>query len=523
MKITPIVGVLIGLSRLGGAEPGALSVNPSALQAIGSVSPRYQSYNVEMIEVTGGKFWKPYAQAAQDAAKAQAGTPVGTPPSAYSYRPPIDLSNARRIKLAAALGPAYIRVSGTWANTTFFPPDDEAPATAPTGYGGVLTRGEWKGVVEFAKAVDAEIVTSFSTGAGVRDASGVWTTGQAASFLDYTQSINGRIAAAEFMNEPDLAAMGGAPRGYTTENYGRDFRIFAAFAHAKAPGMMVIGPGSVLEADLSIAPKKAGFSPLHIAGLFASPDLRVDAYDYHFYPAVSKRLAGMAPDAQVTAESELSEAHLAKTDATLAFYRRARDRDQPGKPLWVTETAEAAGGGNPWASTFLDSFRYLDQLGRLAKQGVQVVMHNTLDASDYGLLDEDTLLPRPDYWAALLWHNLMGTCVLESGIPIQEGLHVYAHSLSGVAGGVAVLVINTGGTEARSISFPAASDRYTLSATGKGLQDTGVLLNGAALALGDNDALPPLRARAQPAGEVIFDPQTITFLTFKDAGNAAAR
>ena len=27
---------------------------------IGSVSDRYQSYNVEMIEVTGGRFWKPY-------------------------------------------------------------------------------------------------------------------------------------------------------------------------------------------------------------------------------------------------------------------------------------------------------------------------------------------------------------------------------------------------------------------------------------------------------------------------------
>ena len=27
---------------------------------IGAVSERYQSYNVEMVEVTGGRFWKPY-------------------------------------------------------------------------------------------------------------------------------------------------------------------------------------------------------------------------------------------------------------------------------------------------------------------------------------------------------------------------------------------------------------------------------------------------------------------------------
>jgi len=56
--------------------------------------------------------------------------------------------------------------------------------------------------------------------------------------------------------------------------------------------------------------------------------------------------------------------------------------------------------------TFLDTFRYLDQLGRLARADVQVVMHNTLAASDYGLLDESTLQPRPKYWGALLWRQL---------------------------------------------------------------------------------------------------------------------
>ena len=140
-----------------------------------------------------------------------------------------------------------------------------------------------------------------------------------------------------------------------------------------------------------------------------------------------------------TADAALSEQWLARTDQTLAFYRRLRDEYEPGKPMWVTETADAACGGNPWASTFLDTFRYLDQLGRLAKQGVQVVMHNTLDASDYGLLDENTLEPRPNYWAALLWRKFMGTTVLEAGVPIQPGLHVYAHSLRGVPGGVALL------------------------------------------------------------------------------------
>lgn len=62
-------------------------------------------------------------------------------------------------------------------------------------------------------------------------------------------------------------------------------------------------------------------------------------------------------------------------------------------------------------SWFLDTFRYLDQAGRLAKQGVQVVAHNTLVASDYGLLDDNTLTPKPNWWGALLWRELMGTFV----------------------------------------------------------------------------------------------------------------
>ncbi|HZD64085.1 MAG TPA: hypothetical protein VE200_14965, partial [Xanthobacteraceae bacterium] len=58
---------------------------PSTMPRIGSVSERYQSYNVEMIEVTGGRFWKPYSpepdrilqQPAPDAGAPGADTPAG--------------------------------------------------------------------------------------------------------------------------------------------------------------------------------------------------------------------------------------------------------------------------------------------------------------------------------------------------------------------------------------------------------------------------------------------------------------
>src|SRR6202012_2545252 len=145
----------------------------------------------------------------------------------------------------------------------------------------------------------------------------------------------------------------------------------------------------------------------------------LDAYSYHYYGTLSERCGSKS-----TPESALSEQWLSGTDRALAFHRAMRDRFAPGKPIWLTETADAACGGNPWAATFLDTFRYLDQLGRLARAGVQGGVHNTLAASDYALLDEQGSAPRPNYWGALLWRRLMGTRVLDTGVPIQMGLHV---------------------------------------------------------------------------------------------------
>src|SRR6185503_18149667 len=124
-------------------EPSAPAVAPATMARVGTVDERYQSYNVEMLEVTGGRFWKPYgakpdasATSPTPSPKAGSDTPAGMNPDLYQYRPPIDLRRARLRKLAAGLGPAYLRVSGTWANTTYFPEPDRAPDSPPRGFSG---------------------------------------------------------------------------------------------------------------------------------------------------------------------------------------------------------------------------------------------------------------------------------------------------------------------------------------------------------------------------------------------------
>ncbi|HVT54200.1 MAG TPA: hypothetical protein VHE77_21665, partial [Dongiaceae bacterium] len=181
-----------------------------------------------------------------------------------------------------------------------------------------------------------------------------------------------------------------------------------------------------------------------------------------------------------------------------------------GTPIWLTETADTVCGGNPWAKTFLDNFRYLDQLGRLAQAGVQVVMHNTLCASDYGLLDEASFLPRPNYWAALLWGRLMGETVFDPAAPDADGLRVYAHRQRDRADAMALLILNLDRKAPRSVALAVPSERYTLSA--EPLDSGEVMLNGTALRLGAGDALPPLDGVAMPAGPMTLPPASITFL-----------
>ncbi len=492
------------------------------MKATGKVDARFQSYNIEMVEVIGGRFWRPYTSTPVKDMPAPAGGMVGLDPALFEQRSPIDLRNPRLRKLAAALGPAYLRVSGSWANSVYFQDSEQpAPAKPPSGFNGVLTRAEWKGVADFARAVDARIVTSFSGSAGTRDAAGVWTPAQAEAFLRYSKQVGAPVAAAEFLNEPNFPLASGMAPGYNGAAYGRDFAVFQPVFRKEAPGALLLGPGSVGE-GFPQAPASAG--KLQTEDLLKSFDAaKVDAFSYHLYPAVSERCAAHAPaSSQLGTEPEtaLSDDFLQRTDAAEQFYAGLRDTYAPGKPMWLTETGQSACGGDRWAATFFDSFRYLYQLGTLARRNVQVVMHNTLAASDYGLIDEASLQPRPNYWAALLWHRLMGSAVLNPGPSPSPTLKVFAQCTAGKAGSVTLLLLNVGRAKPASISIPAAGEQYRLTAAT--LQEKAVLMNGTDLALTAAGDLPALKPLPVAKGVLTLPAASISFVVV-NAGNGACR
>ena len=79
--------------------------------------------------------------------------------------------------------------------------------------------------------------------------------------------------------------------------------------------------------------------------------------------------------------------------------------------------------------------------------------HNTLASSDYGFLQHGTFEPRPNYWAVLLWQQLMGSTVYDAGV---EG-HVYCHSRKDGKNGYVYLAINNSWTETTTVEFDGSA------------------------------------------------------------------
>jgi len=507
-----------GANTTGNSDNSTIIFNLKDLKHIGTVDERYQSYNIEMVEVVGGRFWKPYSLMDSLPSSGASTSYDISQKNDQMYRQlsPVNLTDKRLMNLAKGLAPAYVRVSGTWANAIYFQDDDEPKITkAPAGFVNVLTRGQWKGVLDFIKATDSKLVTSFAVSNGVRNVHGIWTPREAEKIAGFTKRQGGEIAAAELFNEPTMPTAGGEMnKNYNGNNFAKDIAAFNTWSKTAVPNMLILGPGSVLEGLPGVSLSGLGMKMLSTDSMMsAEPHPVFEVFSYHFYGAASMRMMRSGPFS-IKAENALDASWLRRTDTVAYYYAGLRDKYNPDKPLWITETAEAAAGGDPFSATYLDCFRYLYQLGSLAKKGVKVIMHNTLSASEYSLIDQDTHLPKPNYWAAFLWTKLMGTEVYEAetGSP---GVYVFAHNMKGHEGGVTLLVINTN-KKSVPVSIPSDAEQYTL--TSSELRSKTVQLNSQELTLDDNDQLPALKGKPIKSGSVTLPATSISFFAIIYAG-----
>lgn len=498
--------------------PIHLDVQPSRL--IRHVDERLMSYNIEMTEVTGGTFWKAYT-AEQIAGTAEfpavtAFADVTSMPELVECYPPIDLTNQRLRELAKQLGPVWVRVSGTWATKTYYDFDNVTGGKAPEGYANVLTREQWLGVLDFVSYVGANLLISVSNCAGDHPEGGPLDLTQAKKIFAFSHQHGVDIDAIEFMNEPNMMEMSGAPEGYTAADYARDQDILYTWVRANYPNCLLVGPCTTGDPSAVNGESKgfgAGIASMTKActtqELLAGTRIPLDVFSYHYYNGVSERIAGAMPSAHWTGEQANSDAYLAVAPDCARAHAALRDKFVPGAPLWVTESGDAGGGGDTWASTYLDVLRTLNELGSYGVITDGVIFHNTLASSDYGFLEHGSFLPRPNYFAVLLWNRLMGTAVYDCEELNQENAHVYCHSRKDGASGAVYLIINNSLTDPLAVTLPKEAMRYTLHA--QTMRAPTMLLNGKELAVSGVCSLPDLAPQLQPQGTVFLAPGSCTF------------
>jgi len=400
--------------------------------------------------------------------------------------------------------------------------DGTTGGKAPDGYLNVLTKEQWIGVLDFVKAIGAKLIVSVANCPGLHSAEEPWNPSEAEKLFSLSREYGVPISAAEFANEPNMMEDTGFPKGYTPADYRRDQDLFFKWVRANYPECILAGPsttgGDNITFGKSDPNQKAGgieqvaLQTCNCADLMDGTEEPLDVFSYHYYNGVSERLASVMPNAHWLAEEANSELYL---DTALKFartYAPLRDKYCPGGEMWVTESGDAGGGGDTWASTYLDVLRTLNELGGFASITNGVIFHNTLASSDYGFLAREVFDPRPNYFAVLLWNRLMGTAVYDSGEPIREGAHVFVHSRKDGKDGVVYLIINNSLTETTTVSLPAEAQRYTLAGEDGNIRARTMTLNGTPLALGEGNALPALEPVKQAAGTVELAPGTCTFL-----------
>lgn len=136
----------------------------------------------------------------------------------------------------------------------------------------------------------------------------------------------------------------------------------------------------------------------------------------------------------------------------------------------------------------MEIFRALVQVGQASLDGIDVLFHNTLASSAYGLLDPTTHQPRPHYWAWLLFNTLCGTQVYDAGDTVCQDAHVFAYSRADGREGRCLILVNNSETEALQVSFAGQAKAYVL--TSDKLRGRDIYCNGEKLAMPDENTLP---------------------------------
>lgn len=464
--------------------------------AVAEVSPQYLSFAVDSSQVLGGSFW---------------GEGDSSGGLGEEQVDPYDFDRPRLRTLAAALAPAYLRIGGSEADVVYYDLSDDPVEEAPKPYELLLTARRWDEVVEFTNAMGFELFFTLNAGPGARDENDVWQADNARTLLQHAVDRDDPVGVWELGNE-----INGYPLFHalvlTGDAYAADIATARALVDTVDPDALLAGPSS------AYWPVRGEQNPI-MPDFMAAGGANLDIVSWHYYPTQSERCFLPSRESELT--TLLDPENLDEVITWADQVESLTAEYAPQAEVWLGESGNAQCGGQPGVSDrFVASLWWVDQLGLLARRGHRVSVRQTLSGSDYGLLDEETLDPRPDYWASVLWKRLMGTTVLRASHEGPDTLRTYAHC--GVDGGVTLVAINL--DQQQSVELSVQGDSAGLYVVGAETLDAlEIRLNGSALPEDDADALAaliPADADVLQGHAVVSVPPTA--FAFVQLPNAAA-
>jgi heparanase 1 len=474
------------------------------------VDERFLSVAIDSSQIVGGHWWSPDGSVEAIGRRRIA---------------PVDLGAVRLRRLARELAPAYLRIGGTEADKIYYGVGDGDTLEAPSPFELVLTRAEWASLTDFARDANLDLFLTINAGPSSRDARGRWTVANAERLLRHARDRGDDISVLELGNEINgYWFTYGVSQQAEGAAVAADLRELRTLARRYMPRAKIVGPAEFYWPRVG--------SPLasrtHVlAGLLEAGGAdSLDALTWHYYPQQSRRCPIATRRASLA--GTLEPAFLDEVSRWAEDVEKRRDQSASGLAVWLGETGGAQCGGEPGVSDrFASSLWWVDQLGVLAARGQPVVVRQTLLGSNYGLIDDATLEPRPDYFASVLFKRLMGRTVLGlrrvgGGDPyVRVYAHCTAEALGNRPGSVTLLAINLHQDGWAQLQWPRGAggsvDLYQVTAPS--IDATEALLNGERMAMSaERTSLEP-SVRAFD-GMIALPPASYSFLVV-DAAFAA--
>ncbi len=437
----------------------------------------FVSLTIDTSLLLGGHWWGPSKEMRNGVAADRTGA--------------LDLDDPLLRSYARALAPAVLRIGGTEADRVWYrlgrkaarsfgfdDPDAAFPDPQARRHELVIDKRLWKKLHDFLSASSFSFLFTVSAGPADRDGDGAWIDANARKLIAYSVKKGLPVAAWELGNEVNgFPFIHGWKHRVSPARYARDFIRFAELVKFLDPKAKAVGPAS------AVWPVIGEPNPIipRLCASAAAPHL--DAVSWHFYPTQSSngRLAVRRTGPLTTLSPRVLDSCLRWNRRVMKAVSRANRRRPENAPCenWVTESAHALYGGESGVSdAFASTLWWLDELGLLAREGASKVFRQSLVGARYGLLDQDTRSPRPDYYATFLWKRLMGCRALAIEAPAgpDRKLRAYCHEDGERR---TLLLINLHASVAAELALPgfAAAESYLLQGAG-GLSGKTLLVNG---------------------------------------------